>query len=583
MSTTLHEIQRFLFSQARKFPNRPQRDLLRLVTDWSVLESAWRKVRPKTRQSKERGGTGGGSHKRSGPTGDQREMLLQLAADLQAGCYEPQPVRRFKLPKASNPEKFREVAQLAVPDRVVHMALKLVLDPLVEARLGKQCFGFRAGRTRFDQLQAVCRLVQNNPEAYSGALASDIASCFDKLDHRLLQEDFQSVVADSGLHAVFHNILLHVGQGVKGFFRRRPVGVLQGSPLSPLLANWNLSRFDRAWQRMHRDEFPIFRYADDLVVLTKDVDMAQRLQKSLRRCLQQTARLDLQFEKTMAFSLDAGVPLLGLVVRRHWDTFQNQKRCRVFVDPDGVREVLQDIQQWAVGLSADLPLGQQFAVMNQRLRGWFEAWQFSYDAPHAFQAVDEHLFRTLRPRLKELLGTSNANVQRECLFRLPSGHQTWSADGVQVLVLSSLPRRLYRPKVVRAPWEKLATQTATGPFVPNLFSDVGAECPSLAEYGNGPVPADLGDFVLPSTAETAAAETAKADPVPQSPAGRRRARRQADVSHHLGTDSTPTHSPSAHKAQQASLNQSPEEADHGEEATEEGEEQLGTKATQAML
>jgi RNA-directed DNA polymerase len=232
MTQALQDIQCFLYQQARQQPSRPFDHLMRYLTDWTVLEAAWRRVR--------------GSHGANTPGADQltirdlpsepvaiRIFLQDLANQLQTGRYRPGPVRRFEIAKPGRPGKTRPLAILNVTDRVVHMALKLVLVPIVEARLGKRCFGFRPGRSRYDQLHAVRRLVLSQPDRYGAALSADIAACFDELDHRLILDDVRALVADSDLFRLFQLLLEQVGSGRRGWWRKRPVGVLQGSPLSP--------------------------------------------------------------------------------------------------------------------------------------------------------------------------------------------------------------------------------------------------------------------------------------------------------------------------------------------------------------
>src|SRR5262249_39865625 len=45
MSRAVHEIQRYLYQQARRKPPRPFHRLMRFVTDWTVMQEAWRRVR----------------------------------------------------------------------------------------------------------------------------------------------------------------------------------------------------------------------------------------------------------------------------------------------------------------------------------------------------------------------------------------------------------------------------------------------------------------------------------------------------------------------------------------------------------
>ncbi len=136
MSPTVREIQRFLHQHARRFPSRPAESVMRFVTDWAVIQEAWRRVR-----SSPGANTPGADRvtARDLPPGsvETRAFLHDLADRLQAGTYRPGPVRRFEIPKPHHPDQTRPLAILTLADRVVQMTLKLILEPIVEARLGQ--------------------------------------------------------------------------------------------------------------------------------------------------------------------------------------------------------------------------------------------------------------------------------------------------------------------------------------------------------------------------------------------------------------------------------------------------------------
>lgn len=218
MSRALHEIQRFLHGQARRQPCQPFDGLMRYITDWTVMTEAWQRVR-----SSQGAKTPGADHVTADDLPNEPEanrvFLQDLADQLLSGEYTPGPVRRFEVAKPNKPGKTRPIAILTLTDRVVHMAIKIVLEPIVEARLGKHCFGFRPGRGRFDELQSVRRLTVSHPERFGAALAADIASCFDELDHGLILDDLQGLVTDSAMVDLFRALLEQVGSGRAGWLR----------------------------------------------------------------------------------------------------------------------------------------------------------------------------------------------------------------------------------------------------------------------------------------------------------------------------------------------------------------------------
>ena len=99
-----------------------------------------------------------------------------------------------------------------------------------------------------------------------------------------------------------------VGGIVKDHLNRpRKIGIIQGSPLSPLLANIYLHAFDKA---MTRAGIQFVRYADDLLLLCRT---ERRARHALEHAQKHLARLKLTLnpKKTQIAHFDAGVEFLG--------------------------------------------------------------------------------------------------------------------------------------------------------------------------------------------------------------------------------------------------------------------------------
>lgn len=462
--TSPREIQQNVYAQFRNGQRGPLKNVLRLITDWSVMKEAWRTVA--SRSGKNTAGADGVTLAavRANPRG-AAGFLNELADRLQNGRYRPGKVRRFEIAKSNG--KTRPLAVLDLADRVVHTALKLVLEPALEARLGKQCYGFRPGRSRYDELYDIRQQVQLVPEIYKVALTTDIAACFDTIDHGVIRNELTSLIDDQDALSLIESVLKQVGSGVQGWLKKRHVGVLQGSAFSPLLANLALSRFDAEWRHRQGERHKAFRYADDLVVLAESQRDAIKLRRELADCLRLTTRMKLEPSKTKITPFQDGVRLLGMQIRQHTDPFDGREVVNIYVDPDRIKDVLGEVDEWSESMTDERSVSRCFDKLNQRLQGWFATYQYAYDAPQAFSTIDYHVFRTIRLRLRAILKSSAAEVQSLYHTYEKSGHESWTAEGVTVLVLGSLPRKQYRRTKRVLPWDRQVTndaETATKPL-----------------------------------------------------------------------------------------------------------------------
>lgn len=336
-----------------------------------------------------------------------------LGHAIRAGVYCPRPLRRVEIPKADG--GVRKLGIPSVMDRVLQQALTQAITPLFEPRFSPHSFAYRPGRCTIDAVKSLQETLRTNDSL--SALHLDIRAFFDSVDHSLVRERLSgNPISPEVLDLVDGSIRSRVMEN--GLIRVPTVGIPQGSPLSPLIANIVLDLFDR-WLGVRGHAFA--RYADDVMILVPSLAAGQRIIDEASTFLG-SVRLDLNREKTK-LSHWSRASFLGFSFRQ--DQSGRILRC---VSEESLSACRAEIMQLTSPGAASPEPGESVGAF---LAGWTAYYRFteqSCDLTRTYAMARDrvregrwHAWRTVEKRRRELLllGVAPALVERASSVSAP--------------------------------------------------------------------------------------------------------------------------------------------------------------------
>lgn len=303
--------------------------------------------------------------------------LIQLKQEVLDWKYKPTPVKRVEIPKPDG----KGVRLLGIPiikDRVLHMAIKMILEPILDPEFSKNSYGFRPGRNQQQAVEAAREYVRSGKEF---VVDIDLSKFFDRINHDRLIQRLSRKIEDKRVLRLI-GMILRSGIMTEGSVTILHEGSVQGSPLSPLLSNVVLDELDKELEERNLD---FCRYADDCNIFTKTERAAHRIMGSIKKYIETKLKLKVNEEKSKVAKADQ-VKFLGMTI----------VNGLIAISKKAINKAMDTVRT-LIPRSSHYPIEKAIEQINIWYNGWASYFKMT-QYPSQLAAIEAHIRRRLRAR-----------------------------------------------------------------------------------------------------------------------------------------------------------------------------------------
>ena len=320
------------------------------------------------------------------------EELNQLRHEVLNWKFKPTPVRRVEIPKPGG----KGIRLLGIPiirDRVLHMAIKMVLEPILDPKFSKNSFGFRPGKNQQQAVLQAQKIVQSGKEFI---VDIDLSKFFDRINHDKLIHRLGQDIKDKRVLRLI-GMILRGGIMIDGVSTPSEEGSVQGSPLSPLLSNVVLDELDKELESRNLE---FCRFADDCNIFARTKRQADRLMALVKKYIEKKLKLKVNEEKSKTAKSNQ-VKFLGMTI----------VDGTIAISKAAINKAMEKVKEL-------IPRGTHLSIEHtvKTINSWYTGWA-SYFKMTQYPAQLKNIEAHIRRRLRAMF-VSQAKNKRGLLSKL---------------------------------------------------------------------------------------------------------------------------------------------------------------------
>ena len=225
----------------------------------------------------------------------------RICTEIRQCKYKPGTVLMRE--RVNNKGKRRITCSLTALDRFISRLISQKMDRYISPIFFDNSFAYQKDKGCLDAVEKARQYIEDEK---SIVCEIDIKDFFDSVSLERMEQIISSLFTDKALLHLFHQYF-HCLVSKDGRIEEKKLGLLQGSPISPILSNLYMQDLDLY---MEKKNYQWIRYADNIYVFTDNQDIATDIYNDLVQFLQNNLKLNVNEGKSGIFN-GVGRRILG--------------------------------------------------------------------------------------------------------------------------------------------------------------------------------------------------------------------------------------------------------------------------------